>query len=193
MKRVFVVHGWDGYPEEGWFPWLKKELEKRNFKVKVLKMPKSESPEIRSWVTFLTKAVKAVDKDTYFVGHSIGCQTILRYLESLPKGVKVGGALFVAGWFNLKKEATEEGGAYEIAEPWLKTKIDFNKVLSHTNKFTAIFSSNDPFVSNTEHEIFKNKLNSKIILEKDKGHFSGSDKVTKLESVLRELLIISKS
>lgn len=24
-KRVFITHGWDGYPEEGWFPWLKKE------------------------------------------------------------------------------------------------------------------------------------------------------------------------
>jgi hypothetical protein len=27
-KRVFIIHGWEGYPEEGWFPWLKKELEK---------------------------------------------------------------------------------------------------------------------------------------------------------------------
>jgi predicted alpha/beta hydrolase family esterase len=26
-ERVFIIHGWEGYPEEGWFPWLKKELE----------------------------------------------------------------------------------------------------------------------------------------------------------------------
>ena len=30
-KRVFIVHGWDGYPEEVWFPWLKKELEAKGF------------------------------------------------------------------------------------------------------------------------------------------------------------------
>ena len=22
-KRAFIIHGWDGYPDEGWFPWLK--------------------------------------------------------------------------------------------------------------------------------------------------------------------------
>ena len=33
MKRVFIIHGWGGYPEEGWLPWLKKELEKNGFKV----------------------------------------------------------------------------------------------------------------------------------------------------------------
>jgi len=27
MKRVFIIHGWGGNPEEGWLPWLKKELE----------------------------------------------------------------------------------------------------------------------------------------------------------------------
>ena len=31
MKRVYIIHGWEGYPEEGWFPWLKKELEDRGF------------------------------------------------------------------------------------------------------------------------------------------------------------------
>ena len=29
MKRAFIIHGWDGYPAEGWFPWLKRELEKK--------------------------------------------------------------------------------------------------------------------------------------------------------------------
>ena len=24
-KRVFIIHGWGGYPEEGCFPWLKND------------------------------------------------------------------------------------------------------------------------------------------------------------------------
>jgi len=27
MKTVYIIHSWEEYPEEGWFPWLKKELE----------------------------------------------------------------------------------------------------------------------------------------------------------------------
>ena len=52
------------------------------------------------WVAEITKIVEAPDKDTYFIGHSIGCQAILRYLEKINS--PVGGALFVAGWFFLE-------------------------------------------------------------------------------------------
>ncbi|MEK7531450.1 MAG: alpha/beta hydrolase, partial [Patescibacteria group bacterium] len=84
-----------------WFPWLKTELEKNGFQVHVPAMPESAEPKIEAWVSHLSKIVGDVDKNTYFVGHSIGCQTILRYLETLPADKKVGGATFVAGWFTL--------------------------------------------------------------------------------------------
>ena len=68
-------------------------------------MPNTNSPKIEKWVGFLEKNIKSADTDTYFIGHSIGCQTILRYLERLPESTKVGGVVFVAGWFNLKESA----------------------------------------------------------------------------------------
>lgn len=43
-KRVFLIHGWEGYPEEGWRPWLKKELEQRGFTVIVPAMPDTATP-----------------------------------------------------------------------------------------------------------------------------------------------------
>lgn len=72
MKRIFMVHGWDGFPENHWFPWLKKELEKIGFKVTVPKMPDTSNPKINSWVSFLEKSVGAIDIDAFFIGHSIG-------------------------------------------------------------------------------------------------------------------------
>lgn len=48
MKRVFIIHGWEGYPEEGWFPWLKKELEEKSFAVQVLVMPDTDKPQINT-------------------------------------------------------------------------------------------------------------------------------------------------
>ena len=49
MKRVFIIHGWEGFPEEGWFPWLKNELEAKGFEVHVPNMPDSEHPRIQKW------------------------------------------------------------------------------------------------------------------------------------------------
>ena len=97
MKRVFIVHGWGGRPDEAWFPWIKKELEDKGYKVFIPAMPETDEPKMELWIPFLSQLVGKPDLNTFFVGHSIGCQAIIRYLETLPEGVKIGGAVFVAG------------------------------------------------------------------------------------------------
>jgi predicted alpha/beta hydrolase family esterase len=191
-NRVFIIHRWSGSPEQDWYPWLKKELEKNGFEIFVPAMPNTDEPKIEEWIPFLANIVGEPDENTYFVGHSIGCQTILRYLEKL-NGKKVGGAIFVAGWFNLseftfKEEPFEEEEARNIAKPWIEMPINFEKIKKTTNNFVAIFSDNDPYVPIGDKNIFKEKLDSEIIIENNKGHFSGSDGITELPSVLNSLL-----
>ena len=64
MKRVYIVHGWGGYPEEGWFPWLKKELEAKGFEVHVPQMPNADKPRMETWVPALAQAVGSADDHT---------------------------------------------------------------------------------------------------------------------------------
>ena len=52
-------------------------------------MPNSENPKIEKWVKYLEENIKSVDEQTYFIGHSIGCQTIMRFLEKLHKHKKL--------------------------------------------------------------------------------------------------------
>jgi hypothetical protein len=188
MKRVFIIHGWGGRPDCGWFVWLKKELSSRGFKVHLLNMPNKETPKIKAWTNYLKKIVGKTDENTYFVGHSIGCQTIIRYLEKLPKNAKIGGVVFVAGFFTLTGLEDEEK---PTAKPWLETPINTKKVKQHTKKFIALFSSNDPYVPLSNKNLFKKRLNAKIIIEKNKGHYI--ERVTKkIPVVLKELLKMSK-
>ncbi len=184
-KRVFIVHGWDGSPEEGWFPWLKKNLTDRGFKPRILEMPNPGEPIIKDWVSCIANAVGAIDNQTYFVGHSIGCQAILRYLAGISQDVQARGAVFVGGWIEVSGLETEE--ERRIAQPWLTTKIDFWKVRQHARRFSAIFSDNDKFVPLSNREIFKKELGAKIITEHNKGHFSGSDGTTELPNALEEV------
>lgn len=188
MKRVFIVHGIYGHPQDGWFLWLKRELIKRGFQARVLKMPHADKPKIRRWVSYIAGAVRDADKNTFFVGHSVGCQAILRYLERLPAKQKIGGAIFVGGWFALTNlEPHEE----KILEPWIRTPINFKKIKRHTNIFFAVFSDNDPYVPlNKNKKIFAGKLGAKIIIVNHKGHLSGEDGITKLPVVLKCLISI---
>lgn len=95
--RAFIIHGWDGQPEEGWFPWAKEQLEKRGYTVTVPHMPHPGQPAINDWVSYLQSLLPDPDEQTILIGHSIGCQTIMRYLEKLPNNFKVKQVIFVAG------------------------------------------------------------------------------------------------
>ncbi|MDO8657068.1 MAG: DUF1749 domain-containing protein [Nanoarchaeota archaeon] len=185
MKRVIIVHGWGGFPKNHWFPWLKMKLEEIGLEVIIPKMPDSEKPTIQKWVSHLKKVVGKVDKNTFFVGHSIGCQTIMRYLETMEDKNKVGGIIFVAGFFNLPFLQTN--AEKKIAKPWLETAINTNKIRTQTKKIVAFFSDDDPDVSMDDAKSFKTRLNAKIIVEKNKGHFTLKKGVDKLPSVLNSL------
>lgn len=189
--RVFIVHGWGGSVSEGWLPWMKKQLEKEGCTVRILKMPHTQKPTIRDWVATLQDAVKKPTEKTFFVGHSIGCQTILRYLETLSKGQVTGGALFVAPFFTLKGlETTEEKN---IARPWLDIPIDVKDVKSHIRDIYAIFSDNDPFVPLKNRDLFETRLHAWTLTLKGRGHLSEEHGVTELPeglAAMREMLAV---
>ncbi|MEK7662386.1 MAG: alpha/beta fold hydrolase [Patescibacteria group bacterium] len=192
-KRVFIVHGWDGVPESNWFPWLKKELEDRGYGVFVPQLPDAGNPRIYKWVPALAKVVGVADEETYFVGHSMGCQTIARYIESLSEGQKVGGAVFVAGFFKSLSGLEDEEGVRETEKHWLGAPPDLIKVRAHLNKSVAIFSDNDPYVPLDNQDDFRDKLGSQIIIEHNKGHFNEDEGVTELPSALESILDFSNS
>lgn len=141
MKRVFIIHGWSGSPDTNWLPWLKKELEEKGCEVHVPSMSDKEDPVIEEWVSKLTEVVGKPDSDTYFVGHSIGCQAILRYLETVD--TPVAGALFVAGWFDLKN--LEDDETEQVAKPWIEIPIDIEKITSVLPKSILLISDDDPY------------------------------------------------
>lgn len=180
QKRVFFIHGWEGSPEEGWRPWLKERLEEKRFTVINLSMPNTNYPQMGEWIATLSDAVGRPDKDCYFVGHSLGCITILRYLERLPEGKKVGGALLVAAF-------TEDLGINEIKNFFTKD-INWEKIKKHCNNFTVLLSDNDKYVPLSYGDIFKKKLNAKVIIKHNMGHFNGNDVIKELPPVLDAFL-----
>lgn len=153
-------------------------------------MPNPDAPKIEPWINKLKEIVVTSRKNDILVGHSIGCQTIIRFLEGLSNGQKVDKVIMVAPWLTLNNLESDE--SWKIADPWLKTPIDFSKVKTKANSFTAIFSDNDPWVPLDNQDDFKERLNSEIVIEHNKGHFSGDDEITQLPIVLKVLLRTSK-
>ena len=144
-------------------------------------MPNADAPTIASWVATLADIVSTPDGNTHLVGHSIGCQTILRYLGGLPEFSRVGHVVLVAPWFNL---TNLEAGEEPIAREWLETPIDTDAVRRFTEDITAIFSDDDSVVPLSDAELFRERLDARVIIEHEKGHFSQDSGVTELPSAL---------
>ena len=184
-KRAFLIHGWEGTPEEGWRPWLKKELLSAGFSVIVPAMPDTNHPKMEAWVPFLAKQIGVPSENDYFVGHSLGCITILRYLETLKEGEKIGGAVLVAGF-------TDSLGYQELAG-FFQTPINWSKIKSHCDRFVAIMSDDDPYVPLRHGNIFQQQLAAKLTVERNKKHFSGDDGINVLPSAKEAVLLLTES
>lgn len=183
MKKVYLIHCWDGTSNDGWYPWIERELKKYNIEVIRFDMPNTANPKIEEWVNTLESKVEELNNNTFLIGHSIGCQTIMRYLERKDI-TKIGGIVLVAPWLDLLPKAIEDEESYNIAYPWINIPINFEKVKKFSDNIYCIFSDNDYFVSLNQEKEFKTKLNAKTIVVKEKGHISQEDNVYELKEIL---------
>lgn len=184
MKRAFLIHGWEGSPENGWSPWLKKKLEEKGFEVIVPAMPDTATPTINKWVSYLLKIVGIPDENTYFVGHSLGCITILRYLETLKENQKVGGVILVAGFAH----DLEYDGYKDELSSFFQTSLNWKEIKKHCDKFIVIHSDDDPWVPLKHNAIFKEKLGAEAIVMSGMKHFAGDEGITELPIALNSVL-----
>lgn len=168
MKRIILIHGWSANSHANWLPWLKSELQKRGHEVVVPDMPDTDSPLPEKWVNYLAKIIGTPDQDTYLIGHSMGCQTILKYLETTP--TPIGGALFVAGWFYL--ENIEDEDERKFADLWTNVHIDIHKIKKVLPKSTLIISDNDDWGAVEKNKKKFSEFVTKEVVLHNKGHIT---------------------
>lgn len=190
-KRVFIIHGWTGKPNQHWLPWLARELELKGFEAHLPEMPETDNPRTDLWISYLKEQVGVANRDTYFVGHSIGCLAILKYLEKYNE--EIGGAVLVAPWITLNPESFASPEDKRVVDEWTKEKFNWDKLKKLCPNFVALFSEDDPDVPFDENKpLFEKELGAKIIIEKDKGHFTASEGVNTLPSALDAVLEMAK-
>ncbi len=182
-KRIFIIHGWGGSPDKDWMPWADAEFTKRGFDVSIPLMPNTDIPKIDAWIGKLRKLIGQPRLDDILIGHSIGCQTIVRYLATVPEGQKVDKIIMVAPWIKLTN--LENDAAWQIADPWLKTPIDFSVLKDKAASYVAIFSDNDNWVPLEDNrKFFTDQLNPTVIILHNRGHFTQDEGVEELPEIL---------
>lgn len=186
MKAI-LVHGSCGNPEENWFPWLKKELEKKGWEVLVPQFPTPEKQSLGSWLKIFENYEKHLGPDTILIGHSIGSAFILSVLEMSEK--PVGSCFLVAGF-------TGKLGSKRF-DPMNKTfaekEFDWKKIRKNCKRFVVFCSDNDPYVPGEKSGELADKLGADFILVKGAGHFNTEAGYSKFELLLKKILSFAAS
>jgi len=163
MKNAIILQGAGETTESFWLPYIKKELEKKRYKVWLPQLPGIDNPQLDVILPFVLKNGKFT-KDTVIIAHSAGCPLTLSVLENIKGKIKQ--VILVAGYSTPLPE-----GANDI----LQKKYNWGKIKKNVEDIIFINSVNDPWGCDEKQgrKMFDNLGGTLII--KNEGHM-GSDK-----------------
>lgn len=184
-KPNFVLlHGYKGSPQKGFFPWLKKELERRGYAVIAPKMPKGENPNIREQIEYVRKNIR-FDANTVLLGHSLGAVVAMKAAESLSKPIR---RLILAGGFT-KPKFEDHPRPFERTFDW---KFNFAKIKRNAPDIRILHDVNDKIVSLVRARELHSALGEEPILFKAEDvHICGKREPVVLENCVDSIKVFT--
>lgn len=180
MKTIFIFHGTGGNPEGNWFPWLKKELEKKGLQVIVPKFPTPEGQSLAAWLRILDQYREYITSETIFIGHSLGGMFLLKVLEQLKHPVRA--AFFVAAPVGIRPIKY-----YDSDYSFTQFLFDWNEIKTKAKYFAVYHSDNDPYVSLGNGEELAKQLGVQLHFISHAGHLNAESGWTTFDKLLQEV------
>lgn len=177
MAQVYVIHGYTASPEENWFPWLIDNAQQHQVSLKVLRLDPSMVPNLNVWEQQMQQQIEAIDEESIFIAHSLGCIATLHFLSKKLQQQKIKKLILVAG-FNTGL------GRLPQVDPFIDAaKIDFELLKQQISHRVVIYSQADTHVLPQFSLEQAHCLEAEIIVAKHQGHFIDSEGCTELPEV----------
>ncbi|HUX35733.1 MAG TPA: alpha/beta fold hydrolase [Candidatus Paceibacterota bacterium] len=181
--NFLILHGYTGSPRENKYPWIRKELEKRGYKVSIPELPNTNNPNEKEQVDYVLKNCK-LDKNTVLFGHSLGAVVALKVLQKANKPI----AKLVLGAAAIDPKFSKERRPY-----WDNFNWDFNfkKINSLVSDKVVISDINEPHRA-AYMRYLTEKLSAKLIEEKSvKKHFTGPTEPAILDNLTTSIKVFT--
>lgn len=166
-KRVFILHGYESSPNCNWFTWLKETIEiESTAAVTIIPFPDSNHPVLANWLQTLENQLQYIDEQTIFVAHSLGCITLLHYLNQqaiLPRFK----ALFLVSGFDQPIPNLPQLNPFVVDS----LTIDYTKIIATTPVRTVITAKDDGIVPTQLSVDLASHLKASLYKRHSGGHF----------------------
>ncbi|TKI06340.1 RBBP9/YdeN family alpha/beta hydrolase [Martelella alba] len=166
--QIVIIHGFLSTPRHHWFRWLQAQFERQGARVVLPRMPSPRAPLPEQWLAQLRQCVPAPSRRTWFVAHSLGCATLLRYLSALKQGEAVGGAVLVAGF-------AEPLPALPELNAFTRDRFNFDRLKQIIGRRVIVRSLNDDVVPPELTATLGRALAAEMYSFPEAGHFRRQD------------------
>lgn len=175
-KKVYIIHGYGASPGSHWFPWLRDRLTEAGADVDILEMPTPQEPKLDAWINQVAAAVQDIDSHTYFVAHSLGCITTLRYLQRQNPAKPIGGMVLVSGFDKPLPDLP-------MLDEFTQQALDYDRLIRSANRRAVIAAKDDSIVPFAYSKELMEQLHADFYEVEHGGHFLESDGYTTLPIV----------
>ena len=183
--RLCIVPRWSGTADSDFYPWLLAQPAVRAHFGDVLLpgIAQPEQPTIAAWVDSLVQITAGLGPGdlgrTYVLGHSVGCQAVLRFLERSSDDARVAGVLCVAGWWTVD-------APWDSIRPWIDTPMQLDRVRAAAGRVHVLLSDDDPFTSDwrDNERAWRERLGAEVRCVPGARHFNAAQEPAVLEALL---------
>lgn len=186
--RIILVHGLAATKKSNWFPWLEEVINsKLGLSVKAISLPRSKIPKIDKWIESLYKEIVNPDENTLFIAHSLGCITLLKYIEGMPDTVTIGGVILISAF-------DKPLPLIPLINAFVDKKPNYKNIIPKIKKIKVIGSTNDLIVPIRYTKEVAKQLQTALIEIEKAGHFTTQDGYRifpELYNIITETMCIS--
>jgi predicted alpha/beta hydrolase family esterase len=177
-RKIYLIHGYTAYSTANWFPAFRQAFENTDTEVIVFDMPNSQYPKYEEWLQHLEKEIVSYSESDIFIGHSLGCVTLLNYLNRNRTG-KVKAYYLISGF-------VEETPLPELTE-FVIPKLDYDYLKELTDTRVAISAKDDDIVPYDYSVRMAEKLNITPDILPEGKHFIDRDGFVEFEYLVERV------
>lgn len=184
--KIFLFHCWGGNSQSCWSSSIEDHFSSKSIEVINPNFPNTNEPILQDWIQRVRQKVRRFNPQDKWVliGHSLGCPTILRLLESFNENEGVKAIVLVAGF-------AKDLGIPQISN-FVEKDFNWEKIKSKANKIVIINSDNDPYIELNEGKRMALTLDAEFIVEHNAGHINEGSGFTKYERLVEIIEKISR-
>ena len=182
MKNNYLlIHGSFGSPFVNWFPYLRKEIEKKNFEVYTPDFPTGVGYQnYENWSKLLKTYVDAniIDENTIIFAHSIAPIFICKFL--VENKIRVKRLVLVCGFNNYlgidkDYDAVNESMYFD----------NLSDIKNYCSDIVCFYSDNDPYVKYEAEKEFADTITENHIMISGGGHLNSESGYTEFTELLK--------